>query len=312
MLSRVASNLYWMGRYIERAEHFTRYNKETYFSALDAPVSDGNDKKFVLESMLYMNGIFDLEEMNEKDVLFKIGLDQNNPNSIISLISLARENARGARNVISSDLWETINKYYHFVHNYPVKSYVTSGLYDMSQTILEQTSIVKRKIASTILHDEAWAIILMGMNVERVIQIIRIINSKLNDIFKIENVGHEVTHLSFEWSTLLRCTESFDMNRNYYRSIPNRKQVLEFLILNKQCPRSIFHAIQSFQKYIEKLSSNSERNSNSIEFKIDKLCSEFKFLVFEDFQDDIYGFLNQTQEKIMEISSELEIKYFSS
>jgi uncharacterized alpha-E superfamily protein len=123
-----------------------------------------------------------MEAEDEKEVLFKIGLDSQNPNSIISIITVARENARGARNAISSDLWEAINKYYHLVNNYSVETYISTGFYDLTQIILEQTSIVQSKISGTLLHDEEWAIILVGMYIERVIQVIKIINSKLHDI----------------------------------------------------------------------------------------------------------------------------------
>lgn len=311
MLSRVASNLYWMGRYIERVEHLTRYNKEIYFSSLDAPIIGAYDRKYVLESILYMNGIFDIQEMTEKEVLFKIGFDRDNPEAIINLVTLARENARGARNTISTDLWEAINRFYHFVNNYPPETYSSSGLYEFSQKILEEISILKGKILGTLLHDEAWAIIMMGMNVERVIQVIRIINSKLNDIYKIESAGHKVTNMSFEWSNLLRCTESFDMNRNYYRAIPNRERVLEFLVLNDQCPRSINHSLQGISLYMKKIIGKKESNSSAIDFKINKLSAYFKYLSYEEFKDDIYALLNTTQDKIMEISAEIEKKYFS-
>ena len=311
MLSRVANNLYWMGRYIERAEHFARYSKEIYFSSRDAPIMETYDRKFVLESMLYMTGIFDMEADVEKDVLFKIGLDTENPNSIISILNVARENARGARNAISTDLWEAINKYYHLVNNYSVETYISTGFYDLTQIILEQTSIVQGKISGTLLHDEEWAIILVGMHIERVIQVIKIINSKLHDIYKIELAGHPVTEMSFEWTTMLRCTESFDMNRKFYRSIPNREQVLEFIMLNPQCPRSIAHSVNGIQKYLLKLDSDDSIDSRSIIYKIGKLCAQYKYLTFEEFENDIYGLLNSTQDLVMEISSELEKKYLS-
>jgi uncharacterized alpha-E superfamily protein len=311
MLSRVANNLYWMGRYIERAEHFARYSKEIYFSSLDAPIMKTYDRKFVLESMLYMTGIFDIDANNEKDVLFKIGFDAANPNSILSIITIARENARGARNAISTDLWEAINKYYHLINNYSVEKYVSTHLYDLNQIILQQTSIVQGKISGTLLHDEEWAIILVGMHIERVIQVIKIINSKLHDIYKIEQAGHAVTDMSFEWTTMLRCTESFDMNRKFYRSIPNKEQVLEFIMLNPQCPRSIAHSLNGVKKYLDKLSRNESPDAKTIGFKIGKLCAQYQYLSFDEFKDDIYRILNSTQEQIMEISAELEKKYFS-
>jgi len=311
MLSRVANNLYWMGRYIERADHLARYSKANYFSSLDAPILKTHDRVFVLESMLYMAGIFDMEEINERDVLFKIGLDIENPNSIISNITFARENARGARNAISTDLWEAINKYYHLVTSYPQEVYLTTGLYDFTQMIADQTSIVGSKIYSTLLHDGEWAVILFGMHVERAIQIIRIINAKLHDIYKIEQAGHPGTEMSFEWTNLLRCAESFDMNRKFYRTIPDRVQVLEFLMLNQNCPRSISYSLKGIRRYEEKISRNESQDANTISYKIRKLSEKYRYLSFDEYKDDIYGLLNSTQAKILEISEEFEKKYLS-
>ena len=311
MLSRVANNLYWLGRYIERADHIARYSKAIYFSSLDAPILKTYDRNFVLESMLYMVGIFDMEEILEKDVLHKIGLDVNYSNSIISNVTFARENARGARNAISTDLWEAINKYYHLVTNYSEEVYLTTGLYDFTQMVLDQSSIVGSKIYGTLLHDEEWAMILIGMYLERGLQIIRIINAKLHDIYKIEQTGHPVNEMSFEWTNLLRCLESFDMNRKFYRSIPNRESVLEFLMLNPQCPRSISYALNGVRRYEEKISRNENQDVNKISFKIRKLSEQYRYLSFDEYNDDVYGLLNNTQEKIMEIAGEFEKKYLS-
>lgn len=311
MLSRVANNLYWMGRYIERTEHYARYSKMIFFSSMDSPVLKEYDRNFVLESMLYMTGIFDMEDINERDVLYKIGLDTKNPNSMLSNVTFARENARGARSVISSDLWEAINKYYHLVNNYPTEAYLTTGFYEFTQIILDQTSIVREKITGTLLHDDEWAIIMVGMHIERVIQVIRIINSKLHDIYKIEQAGHPVTEMSFEWTTLLKCAEAFDMNRKFYRSIPNKKQVLEFLMLNPHCPRSISYALDGINRYFARINGHEKQDPESVSYMIGKLCAQYKYLTFEEYEDDVYGILNKTQEKIMKIGFELEKNYLS-
>ncbi|MBK8805829.1 MAG: alpha-E domain-containing protein [Bacteroidales bacterium] len=300
-----------MGRYIERAEHFARYSKVIYFSALDAPILKTYDRDFVQESMLYMAGIFDMESKTEKDVLFKIGLDAQNSNSIISNVSMARENAHGARSAISTELWEAINRYYHLVISYPVDTYLTTGFYEFTQMILDQTSIVRGKIYGTLLHEGEWAIILIGMYIERVVQVIRIINSKLNDVFKIEQAGHSVTEQSFEWTTLLKCVEAFDMNRKHYASIPDKNQVLEFLLLNQSCPRSISNSLSGIMRYEEKIRISEKRDSETIGFKIGKLQQKYQYLTIDDFKDNVYELLNYTQEKILEIGSEFEKKYLS-
>jgi len=311
MLSRVANNLYWMGRYIERADHIARYSKAIYFSSLDAPILKTYDRNFVLESMLYMTGIFDIKNIVEKEVLFKIGLDTEYSNSIISNVTYARENARGARSAISTDLWEAINKYYHLVTNYPQEVFLTTGLYDFTQMISDQTSIVGSKIYGTLLHDEEWAMILFGMYIERGLQIIRIINSKLHDIYKIEQAGNTVSEMSFEWANLLRCLESFDMNRKFYHTIPNRDHALEFLLLNPHCPRSITYALNGVRRYEEKISRNESQDNNTISFKIRKLSEQYRYLSLDEYKDDVYQLLNSTQNKLVEIALEFETKYLS-
>ncbi len=311
MLSRVANNLYWMGRYLERAEHMARYSNEIYFSSLDAPIMESYNRNFVLESMLYMAGIFDMEAIKERDVLYKIGVDPENPNSMLSIITLARENARGVRNAISSDLWEAINRFYHRINDYSVEAFVSTGLYHFTQTIIEQNTIVRGKINGTLLHDETWAIILMGMHLERAIQIIRIINSKLNDIKKVEEAGYSVNDLSFEWATLLQCTESFDMNKKYYGAIPHREQVLEFLVLVEECPRSINHSLQQVRHYLSLISNTDYRDPNTVDYSVGKLCAHYEFLTIDDIKEDIHFFLNETRQYINKISREFEKKYLS-
>jgi uncharacterized alpha-E superfamily protein len=300
-----------MGRYIERADHIARYSNAIYFSSLDAPILRTYDGNFVLESMLYMAGIFDMEDVNEKDVLFKIGFDTQNSNSIISNVTSARENARGARSEISTDLWEAINKYYHLVNNYSQEVFLTTGLYDFTQIILDQTSIVRSKIYGTLLQDEECAIILLGMHIERVIQIIRIINSKLNDIYKIEQFGYPSSEMSFAWTNMLHCLESFDMYRKFYRAIPDKKSVLEFLMLNPLCPHSVIYALNGVRRYEEKISRNENQDSNKINFNIRKLSEQYKYLSFDEFENDVYALLNNTQNKILEISADFETKYLS-
>jgi len=311
MLSRVANNLYWMGRYLERADHLARYSKATYFASLDAPILENFDRDFALESMLYMAGIFDMNEIVERDVLFRIGIDSENPNSMVSNIAAARENARGARNVISTDLWEAINKYYFLVTNYPQETFLTTGLYDFTQLVADQTSIIASAMFGTMLHDGEYAIILIGMHIERIIQIIRIMNAKLHDIYRIEQAGILETELSFEWANLLKCLDSLDMSRKYYHSIPNRQEVFEFLLLNPNCPRSVSFSLRSLRRYEENISSNELNAQNNISFSIKKLCSQYEYLTYDEFKDDVYNLLNNTLQKVTEIANNFEKKYLS-
>ena len=104
---------------------------------------------------------------------------------------------------------------------------------------------------------------------------------------------------------------SCDRHRKFYRTIPNRESVLEFLMLNPQCPRSIIYALNGVRRYEEKISRNENQDGNKINFKIRKLSEQYKYLSFDEFKDDVYGLLNSTQDKIIEIGAEFETKYLS-
>ncbi|NNL02738.1 MAG: alpha-E domain-containing protein, partial [Eudoraea sp.] len=109
MLARVADNLFWMGRYIERSEHIARYLSVNYFSSLDAPNDLSQSRPFVLRSMVFMVGEPQADksmDIIEEEVLFNIGLNPESAYSILNNVKNARENANSARDLISTGLYE--------------------------------------------------------------------------------------------------------------------------------------------------------------------------------------------------------------
>ncbi|NJK84561.1 MAG: alpha-E domain-containing protein [Saprospiraceae bacterium] len=115
MLVRIAESLYWTGRYIKRAMYLAKFMRVQYFSTLDASMA--LNIEFTLRSILNMAGsTHDFEkELNEQEVLVKVGFDLENPASILSTIVAARENTRALRHVLSSEVWESTNVMYHLL-----------------------------------------------------------------------------------------------------------------------------------------------------------------------------------------------------
>ena len=116
-----------MGRYIERSEHLARYLNVNYFSSLDAPNELAQSSQFVLRSIMFMasNDIIDGKvKLKEEDVLFNVGLNVDKPYSIINSFNAAYENARSSRDLISTELFETINRINHSVKNYSPETFV--------------------------------------------------------------------------------------------------------------------------------------------------------------------------------------------
>ncbi len=312
MLARVANNLFWMGRYIERAEHVARYLNVNYFASLDAPNEQSQSRQFVLRSMLFMADdlVEEDSQLDEEKVLYDIGLNPDKSFSIINYVKAARENANSARDLISTELYESINKFYHFVLNYNVENYVKRGLYDFSIQVTENSSILRAKIRGTLLHDEVYAIIMLGINIERATQIIRMINSKFRDATVAQGSYGDTLKNSYEWTTLLKCAESYDMMRRYYRKTPTSINTLEFLILNPDCPRSIMNSLNQVKKHIYVLSDEKLPSKNSAAFQIGKVKAKYQFKVIEEIESDLQSFIQNILDDLNGIAVKLENEYF--
>ncbi|SFR82325.1 alpha-E domain-containing protein [Maribacter stanieri] len=314
MLARVANNLFWMGRYIERSEHVARYLNVNYFSSLDAPNLKSQDRQFVLRSMLFMVG--DPEEdadkfLKEEDVLYKIGLDPTYGASIINNIKFARENANSARDLISTELYEAINKFYHFVINYNKDVFVKNGLHDFTTHVAEMTDILRGKIRGTLLHDATYAVISMGINIERATQITRMINAKFNDALLSQGEENDRFSKSFEWTTLLKCAESYDMMRRYYKKTPTSISTLEFLILNPNCPRSVMNSLNQVNQHVRMLNPEKRYNKDSTAFLIGRVRSEYEFKYIEEIDKDIKSFIENILKSLVDISDKVDEEFFN-
>ena len=309
MLSRVADNLFWLGRYLERSEHLARYLSVQYFSSIDVPYQQQRER--ALLSILDMIGMQpDSESPLEEEVLVAVALDEKNPVSILSSAYYGRENARSVRDSISTEVWEAINNYYLFVSGYPVDVYKTKGLYDFTSNVINHCSIVRWKIQYTLMHDVAWRFIQIGMHLERAAQTIRILISKITDIQTLSNFKLGEPLELQQWNILLDCLEAKDMCRKYYNALPNRLNTLEFLLLNPEFPRSVSFNLTNAHVQLEKVSQRKEFSKTSLEFKVGKDINHFRYLEIEDVNDNVIPFLEETLQKIHVICDLIIDEYF--
>jgi len=310
MLSRVANNLYWAGRYIERSDLTARYLNINYFSSLDAPNIVSQSRKFVLESILFMiGGEIETESHEEEKILYHVGFERKNAQSIIATVTNARQNAHSTRYLLSAELWESINTYYHFVNDYEVELFVKTGLYDLTTKLSDMCSIIREKIIRTLLHDEVFSILMLGIHLERAFQIVRMINAKLYDVQKIMQQNSDIKDLSYEWITLLKCAEAFDMSKKYYKKVPDKIESIDFLILNAQNPKSLISILRKVKEYIDRINGHAHPAPDTVAFKIGKLVARFQYLTLEDVEPDIVGFLGDTLDDLRDIGETFEKEY---
>ncbi len=310
MLARVADSLYWTGRYIERSEHLARYLKVQYFSILDAPMSQNTD--FVFKSILNMYGIeFDPElEVDEQEVLFEVGLSLTNNVSILSTIAAARENARSFRHLISTELWEVVNQYFLFAKEYDPEFFKTRGLYDFTVNSTKHCAIVRSYLDHTVVHDEIWLFIKLGIRLERVIQIMRILQSKLSDIEALTKNDSNQALRQYQWTTTLKVLEAFDMHRRVNRKTLTQKSTFEFLVINPIFPRSIAYNFRKVDELVNKLCLRYGSDSDLV-FTAGKLANYFKYLEYSEIADDLPGFLDEALTKVYSLNDRIVANFFT-
>jgi len=271
-------------------------------------------RQFVLRSILYMadNQIVEASvDVKEEEVLYNVGLNPNKPNSILSIFKLAHENARSSRDLISTELFETINRINHSIKDYPASSFVKNGLYDFTSMITKSTAEIRSKIKGTLLHDEVYAIIMLGVYLERVLQVTRIINSKYSDVLAEQKDKPDLVGSNYQWSTLLKCVSVYDMMRRHYKKTPTKVTTLEFLILNSECPRSIKNCLNRIYYYMCIISKHRRVSNHSVAFLIGKIKTEFDYKLIEEIDGNLEEFITELISTLGVIAEKLEEEYFN-
>ncbi|MGR3810979.1 alpha-E domain-containing protein [Jiulongibacter sp. NS-SX5] len=308
MLSRIANNLYWAGRNLERIEHIARFVPVNFFASLDGPKEADHD--MMLQSLNAMAGSKSTSEsLIEADVLEDIAFNTSNPSSIKSCIHLARENCRGARDLLSTELWESVNKLYHYVETFDLETYRESNMHEFMVNVKQQVAVCKYQADSTLVKNEVWSILKLGLLIERSFQVSRVISIKYTDMQR--EVENWDIYVQYECITMLKGLEAFDMNRKYYRKPINIDRALEFLVFNENFPRSLAFSMKEVCMYLNSLPFEKKGESNSVRMAGENLKNELIYGDLADITGNVSTYLESVQKKIAFINKLLNEQYFT-
>jgi len=315
MLSRLANHLFWMGRYLERGEHLARYVKVQYFQVLDAPRE--MNKELALRSIIFMVGgikqyFQKYDKLVDEVVLQFCCFDKKNEYSITNVTNLARDNARSARDMISQESWEAINRFHHNLSTYSVSEFVHDRHYDFCQYVIENVVIVKGLLQNTLLHDSVWSMINIGIHLERAIQINQIILAKLRDI-QTTNPNDLARNLlkNYHLNNLLHCAGGFDISRKMYKRLPDRHNVIELLILHPEFPKSIAYNLNALHHHIKVIQEKPGSSQDSALFHTGKLASQLQYTTTGEILANQIDYLEDLRNKLYEIGDLFESEYLS-
>ncbi len=312
MLSRVANSLYWMSRYIERAESIARLVDVNLQLLLDFRNLDDATLNDHWIPIVQSSGDEELfrkmyPRTTGQTVTEFLVFQPLNTNSIVSSIRLARENARMARDQIAAELWEEINRIYLFLHSPRAQKDWRESPSDFFHTIKSSSLLLQGLTDSTVVRNEGWFFTQVGRYLERADKTSRILDVRHASL-PAQGVPIVTTQTdAFGWSAVLRSCSAWDAYKAQHGAEMQPALVAEFLLLSDDFPRSVRFAVRQLNTALRRISGVHEgRFSNDAEKLAGRLLAELQFSTAEDiFAIGLHTYIDITQAKLNAIGDAL-------
>ncbi len=317
MLSRVADSLYWMSRYVERAENIARILDVNLQLMLDLPKLGPEEEKKLWDPVLRSTG--DNEDFDQhhkstssENVIDFLTLNTKNSNSIINCLTTARENARHVREQISLEMWEEINRTYLWMKGQTLKKIQKLGPYEFFSSVKNASHLFQGITDGTMTHGEDWDFIQVGKFLERGDMVTRILDA--NDEIFVNTPTNLLNGGTLQWSAILRSCSSHDAYRKFYVAQVEPDKVVEFLILNEFFPRSIRFCAGALDEALRRISGcQEERFTNQAEKLSGRLVAELNYSALEDIKTvGMHTYMDELQVKLNAIGEAIFQTYLFS
>lgn len=312
MLSRVAESLFWINRYIERAENYSRFIHVNFVLALELP--EGVDEQW--EPLVLTTGdsehFYKLYPNAGRDnVIEFLCFDKNNGNSILSCLETARENARGVRDFLPQSLWRNLNEFYISVNEAKDNVEIdTNEFPEFLWEIQKYSNAFYGALETSISHDLGYNFSKLGQTLERADKTTRILDMKYFYLLPTSgDVGSPLDLL--EWSALLRSTNAFEIYRQLYGKL-DVANIVSLLLLHEDYPRSVYACLQQCQYFIGQITgSRKGRRKNAAEKTLGRLLAEFEYDESQDiFAQGLHEYLDATQGKLNALGEAIADSFF--
>lgn len=315
MLSRVADSIFWMSRYIERAENVARFIDVNMHLALDLG-TEGMSPAEQWAPLVTTTG--DYERFTElygqpdqaKTIEF-LTFDERNPNSILSCLRFARENARCVREMISSAMWEELNKFFLMVRSAKGSVNLIDSAYDFFGEVKLSSHLLEGITVATMSHGEAWHFARMGRLLERADKTSRILDVKYYVLLPtLAEVGTPLD--TVQWSALLESASALEMYRKRFgRILP--VNVADFLILDREFPRAIhFCLIKAEESLLSITGGERGRFHTLAEKRLGRLRSELDYTqIGEIIEKGLHEFIDAFQVQVNQAGEAIHETFFA-
>jgi uncharacterized alpha-E superfamily protein len=313
MLSRVADSVYWVSRYIERAENVARFIDVNY----NLTVGEGDALGNQWAPLVYTTG--DQAVFSERygtptraNVLRFLSFDEDNPNSIMSCVTGARENARTIREVMSAVVWEQLNQFYLMVRSAAQQSPTLDEPQEFCDRVRLASHLFVGATDATMSHGEAWHFSRVGRLIERADKTSRIVDVQYYILLPNKrDVGTALDVV--RWSALLKSASALAMYRRQHGKIVP-KSVADFLILDRHFPRAVHFCLTKAQESLRNITGSDVGTfRNLAEQRMGRLCSNMDYTSIEDIiQMGLHEYVDDFQSQLNLVGNAIRDDFFTS
>jgi uncharacterized alpha-E superfamily protein len=312
MLSRVADSIFWVNRYIERAENVARFVDVNFHLILDGAMG----KREHWQPLVDVTGDHDAfkkryAKATRDNVIQFLTFDTENPNSIVSCVRAARENARTVRDTITSDMWEQINTFYLMMQDASARQRAAETPYDFFSQVKQAAHMFVGITDATMAHGEGWHFGCMGRNLERCDKITRILDVNYY-LLKNITVDDRASQENLQWAAVLKSASALEMYRKKVRKI-TAEGVVDFLLLDRAFPRAALHCLNTVDQSLHAITGQARYSfSCPAERKLGQLCAELAFADIHDIiKSGLHVYIDNLQDKVNVIGQAVSETFFS-
>lgn len=298
MLSRIAESLFWIGRYIERSDGTARILDVHLQLLLEDPWIEEN---LACRSLLSVMGadVPEGHELSRADVLSILAVDRSEPASIAYSLGAARENARRAREIVSSELWECLNT----TRARMPRKVSGDKVHEFFGWVRERSALAVGIIESATSRDEAWQFFTLGRSIERADMTARLLATR------------SLTEASGpSWTTILRSCGAYEAYLRTYRGVPSARNAAEFLLLDRLFPRSILFSVRRAEACMRDIEPRTDRVgvTDQAQRVLGQIRSELEYTPITDILEDLPRHMDSVQLATSAASEAIRQRYFPS
>jgi len=312
MLSRVASNLYWMSRYVERAENTARVLDVTWRMSLLTRDPALQDQEWsaplnITGSLFPFSGRH--HRVDARQVLHFMALDPDNPSSIHACARQARENARAVRGSITSEMWEVLNGTWLEMQQMDEEKMESRGVSAFFDWVKERSHLFRGVTFGTMHRDDAYEFARLGTHMERADSTARILDVKYHILLpSVKDVGGAVDY--YQWSAVLRSVAAFEAYRKVYRDVITPLKLAELLILRDDIPRSLRFCVRQVH---DTLGHVQNAQSGETLRRAGQILAQLQYgRISEIFSNGLHEYLTEFLDSMQQLSSHVQRSFFSS